>query len=138
MRIRLLKVSDGLIPFDEEAERVISKFSKDSFVECEVKQPRNQKHHKKFFQLLADTVFMLDDNLNTDDLLEYIKEKLGMYRVVAVGEVVMKRYGSIAFHKMSQPEFDIFYEKAVNVLALLVETNRPDNQKLIDKVLEYA
>lgn len=130
----MIKASDGLVPFDEESKRVVSRLSRNDFVICDIKKPRNHRHHRKFFKLLDVVAQSLDTGLSTDDMLLYVKERLGMYRVVAVREKVMKEYESISFGKMSQVEFEEFYDKAVDALIEIA----PLDKELVDEIAEFG
>lgn len=86
-------------------------------VRVEIKQPRNSKHHRKFYALM-NLIFKNQERYETlDDLVDMIKIATGHCKVYP------KRNGdpvylprSIAFHNMDQTQFDEFYAKVLRLI----------------------
>lgn len=64
--------------------------------------------------------------LTVEDIDLYVRDKLGLYRIVAVGDVVHKQYESISFAKMDEDRFEDFYSRAVQACMSLVPINQED------------
>ena len=110
--MKWVKKGIGLLPFDDEAQAKFEKWKADSLVECTPKQPRNYEHHKKFFALVDIVYKQTDDLFETpNECLEWFKIKGGIYRTIKIGETYFPITGSISFAKMSQDDFNLFYDK---------------------------
>lgn len=132
----LTRTVHGLGPVDDAAKDILRKIKLGKMVRCEISQPRNIQHHRKFFALL-NTVWQAAGEWPTvDDLLIELKIKLGITKDVVVresGEVV-KIVGSISFAAMDQLEFEKFYERAIQALCLM--TGGIDSDVLRQLVLQ--
>lgn len=110
------KSLDGLRPVDETGQGTLRKFKLGAEVAVEVKQPRNLKHHRKMFALLNKVIENQERFSNPRQLLAAIQIATGYTEQVKVRGVVHEVPTSIAFHNMSQPEFDQLYEHAVDFI----------------------
>jgi hypothetical protein len=117
----LTRTIAGLAAVDDAGKDILRKIKLGRMVLCDVKQPRNIQHHRKFFALL-NTVWQASGEWATvEDLLVELKIKLGVTKDVAIiesGEIV-KIVGSISFAAMDQIEFDKFYERAIQALCVM-------------------
>ena len=117
----LTRTMAGLSAVDDAGKEILRKIKLGKMVRCEITQPRNIQHHRKFFALL-NTVWQAAGEWPTvDDLLVELKIKLGITKDVVIrqsGEIV-KIVGSISFASMDQLEFDKFYERAIQELCLM-------------------
>lgn len=132
----LIRTLAGLAAADDAAKDILRKIKIGKVVQCEVTQPRNVKHHRKFFALLHTVWSAAGDWPTVDDLLIELKIKLGITREVVIresGEVV-KIVGSISFAAMDQEAFDAFYESAIKALCFMVGGMNPG--MLRDEVLK--
>lgn len=114
----LVRTLAGLAAADDAGKDILRKIKVGKVVQCEVTQPRNVKHHRKFFALLHTVWSAAGDWPTVDDLLIELKIKLGITCEVVIresGEVV-KIVGSISFAAMDQEAFDTFYERAIKAL----------------------
>ena len=103
--------------------------------QCEVKQPRNLKFHKKFFAL----VNMLFENQeiynNPDRLRKDLIIEAGLYDEWADFQGVMQREAkSISFAKMTENEFSELYSKVIDVI---VKHFNFDKQDIIENVQQF-
>lgn len=114
----LVRTIQGLAAFDAAGQDLLRKIKLGKVVKCEVTQPRNISHHRKFFALLNTVWATAGDWPTVDDLLVELKLKLGVYRTVAIRETgeMVKILGSISFAAMDQLQFDVFYESALRAL----------------------
>jgi len=117
----LTRTVAGLAAVDDAAKEILRKIKLGKMVRCEITQPRNIQHHRKFFALLNTVWQAAGDWVTVDDLLIELKIKLGITKDVVVresGEIV-KIVGSISFAAMDQLEFEKFYERAVQTLCVM-------------------
>lgn len=118
----LIRTVAGFAAADDAGKDLLRKIKVGKMVKCDVSQPRNIKHHRKFFALLNTVWAAAGDWPTVDDLLIELKIKLGITRDVVIresGEMV-KIVGSISFAAMDQTEFDKFYESAIQALCFMV------------------
>lgn len=103
--------------------------------QCEVKQPRNLKFHRKFFALIE----MLYENQERYSDPERLRKDL----IIAAGYyhewfdldgVQQREAKSISFSSMSEYEFGQLYSR---VLDVIVEHFNFDRQDIIDNVEQY-
>ena len=79
-----------------------------------VRKPRNIKHHRKYWGMLASVVEATDRWPSTEAMHRWIKWELGMYTPVAVrdGYTVLE-WDSTDFAAMDQRAFGEFYDRAI-------------------------
>ena len=113
---------DSLLPVDEKGQQILSRLKPGQLVRVDVRRQRSIKHHRLFF-LLMNTVHKnlpeRYDNIypTVDSLVDAIKMEVGCFEtfVTLDGEVV-RRPGSIAFHKMGQDGFNEFYNRVCDIV----------------------
>ena len=116
--IYLTRTLSGLSATDETAATLLRGIKLGKVVKADISQPRNIKHHRKFFALLTIVWQASGEWPSVEDLLIELKIKLGITKDVVIresGEVV-KIVGSISFSKMDQKQFDKFYEQSMHAL----------------------
>lgn len=117
----LTRTLAGFAAVDDAGKDILRKIKLGKMVRCEITQPRNIQHHRKFFALLNTVWQAAGDWQTVDDLLVELKIKLGITKDVVIrdsGEIV-KIVGSISFAAMDQLEFEKFYERAIQALCLM-------------------
>lgn len=129
--MKWIKRGMGLMPFDEEAQKKFDKWKADSLVECEPKQPRNYEHHKKFFALVDLVYKSTEEFTNSHECLEWFKIKCGVYKTIKVGETYYPITGSISFAKMSQDDFNIFYDRAIDSALTIIPIDKEELATMI-------
>lgn len=118
----LIRTLAGLGAIDDAGKETLRKIKMGKVIKCEISQPRQLKHHRKFFALLNTVWAAAGDWATVDDLLIELKLKLGLTTDVVIresGEVV-KILGSISFASMDQTTFDAFYERSIQALCFMV------------------
>lgn len=110
------KTLDGLRPVDETGQGILRKFKLGAEVAVDLKQPRNLKHHRKMFALLEKVVENQERFTNARQLLAAIQIATGYTERVRVRGVVHEVPTSIAFHNMSQEEFEQLYDRSVDFI----------------------
>lgn len=121
MQLYLTRTVHGFSAATDESMADMRKIKLGKIVRCEVTQPRNVHHHRKFFAMLQTVWAATGDWPSVDDLLIELKIRLGITTDVIVrstGEVV-KVLGSINFASMDQAAFDLFYDSALRELCVI-------------------
>lgn len=103
----------ALRPADRVAEEAFAKVKPGEVVRVEMKRPRNAKHHRKYWALLALVVDNLDQSVSVETLHDWMKLKVGCVRLLRTKSGLVELPGSISFEKMDQSQFEEFYEKAL-------------------------
>ena len=127
----------GSMPNDREAIDNL----KPGMYQCEIKRPRNVRHHRKFFGLLNLAYSMQETYVTMDSFRDAVTIKAGYYDAMQVeipqlGKVMVCKPHSISFASMSQPDFEVFYDR---VLGVLIRHFCPGTteQEMEDTVLKY-
>jgi len=134
MKLTLIKTLSGLKPAHNSDYELYKKLKLNEEYQCEVKQVRNIRFHRKFFALLN----MLYDNqeiyTNLDSLRKDLTIAAGYYdeRVNFSGEVIIEAK-SISFAKMSQQEFDELYNRVLDVIVKYFNFDREDIKNHIEQ-----
>ena len=126
MKIHLTKHNNALHPFDDKAAAVLKKWKEGDYIEVEVKRPRNSQFHRKFFALLNIVFANTDHFENMEEVLTYFKIKGGIYKTIKVNGNFYPMVGSIAFSKMDEDEFALFYDKAIDTALQLIPMDREE------------
>ena len=87
----------------------------------QIKQPRNLKHHRKYWGLLRLVVDATGNWPSVDAMHRWLKLELRMFTPTELvdGRLVLE-WDSIAVESMDQREFSAFYERAI--AAIIMET----------------
>lgn len=128
MKIYIVKQLNNTfkVAYDSDYER-LKKIKVGEVYECEIKQPRNLKFHKKYFALVK----MLFDNQERYNDMEELRRDLtieaGFYneRANFHGEII-REAKSISFAKMSQSDFDDLYNKTIDVICQYFNFEKQD------------
>ena len=108
-----------LAPACRDAELWIGKMAVGACAMIDPKKPRNLDHHRKLFALLGLAVDNWPVDVTTDSLLGLIKIKTGHTTPIKSADGTIYHIPkSSNFESMGQTEFDPFYEKAVQLIAL--------------------
>jgi hypothetical protein len=130
---------DGrLEPADERARETLARVKDGDYVLVDVKRLRNPRHHRKMFALL-NLIFENQSRYHSiDDMLGAIKVFLGHTRTVRMRdgrEFVLPK--SIAFDKMDQTEFEVFYARVIDcvISEIIPRLSRKDLER---ELLEFV
>lgn len=112
------RIMDRLVPADRISAELLSELAADKQLKCEVTQPRNLKHHNKFFALIHVVFPHQSAYLTRDDLRDELTIAAGHFHMVKdIRTGQMKAVAdSIAFDKLDQDAFTAFYDAAVNII----------------------
>ncbi len=124
-------LSGSLQPTDDIGREALSKIGKKDVL-VTVKQARNPGQHRKLFLLLNLVYANQSRYPSVSHLLTAVKVALGFYTTVTLldgREVPMP--DSIAYHAMSQAEFEVFFEKVIELVVtkVLPGVKRPDLER---------
>ena len=109
------RASDTLIPTDATAKAELVKVRDGASVMVELKHRRSVEQHRLFFAVLyvaADAI-----GSTPEKLLLAVKYRLGRFDLVKTKTGVLPYWHSIAFDKMPQADFTVFFDQALNVIA---------------------
>lgn len=111
----------GLTAVDESGKEALRRIKVGKTVRCEITQPRNIAHHRKFFALLNVFWQAAGEWETPEQVLTELKIKLGITKDVLIRETgeVVKIVGSISFAMMDQAAFDKFYERSLRALCAM-------------------
>lgn len=138
------RVTDtGFVPLDDNDWEQKKLLRIGSDVRCTISQPRNIKFHRKFFALLTITFDNLPETIqgrtnitSIESLLSAIKIDLGYFDTVNIKGREIARLRSISFAKMSEQDFERFYNLAITDI-LSNYLCGTDRQALIDEVRQF-
>lgn len=107
-----------LRPVDDIGRAELAKLGNDRPVTVEVKRARNPRFHRLYWALVGKVFENTDRYASADDLHAAIKIAAGLRTPIQLPDGTMGYIpGSIAFHKMSQSEFDAFYNRVCDLVA---------------------
>lgn len=90
-----------------------------STVMVEIRQPRNLRHHRKYWALLNKVVTATGRWPTAEACHRWVKWELRMFVPIAQKNGLMViEWDSTDFNTMSQQKFGEFYERALNCIAL--------------------
>lgn len=120
MKILCQKHLGGLRPADDASLESLNKLKHGELVTVEVKRPRNAAHHRLYWALISLVWENLDQERypSAEDLHAAVKIAAGLRtRIVLPSGEIGFIPGSIAFHKMSQADFDAFYNTVCDLMS---------------------
>lgn len=131
------RVMDRLVPADRISAELLSELAADKQLRCEITQPRNLKHHNKFFALIHVVFPHQSAYLTRDDLRDELTIAAGHFHMVKDIQTGKPKpvADSIAFDKMDQDAFTVFYDAVVNIILTRVLPG-VSKRDLEDQVLE--
>ena len=118
----VVKTLAGLTAAYDADKEHLSKLKLGEVYRCEIKRPRNIAFHCKYWALLNLVFDNLPESLegtirSVDELHWHVKMQCGIRtQRVTLGGKILYEVGSIAFHRMTESEFEAFYQKAANVI----------------------
>lgn len=142
MEVFLRKREDGsFVPEYGNDYDQVKKINVGTEVKAKITNPRNPKHHRKFFALLRLVKLNLPEELeifqNGDLLLNEIKIQLGHFEMyLSVDGNAYYKEKSISFGSMDQTEFEEFYSRTIDVV-LKYFLKGTDREELIKEVIDY-
>lgn len=127
MKLLFRKTFGVLMPVDEAGEKFMARIANGDVVDLEIKRPRNQKLHKKWWSMCA---YMAENSgiLPTKDhASDWLLIQLGYCTYICHMKGNVPIANSISFAAMDQTEFEQMYDKAMDlVCAMLPHIERRD------------
>jgi len=128
MKVYLVKQLSGQFKLADGTDyEKAKKIKLNEIYECEIKQPRNLKFHRKFFALLT----MVFENQEQYTNMEHLRKDL----IIAAGHYDL-RYNfdgleiceakSISFAKMTEDEFGELYNSVIDVIVKYFHFDREE------------
>lgn len=136
--IIMAKALNSLRPIDEAGEELLQKIKFRALVKVKITRSRNLKHHAKFFALMRIVYSNQERYTNPDHLLTALKIAAGWTEAIIMpsgNQYLIPK--SIAFDKMDQTEFEVFYDRALDIVIehFLPGVGRED---LANEILGFA
>ena len=137
MELWFFRFGKHLVASDHEAEEAVKKISQGECVLVDLKRPRNLAHLRKYWSLINLVQENQEKYPNKEHLHIAVKLAAGWYEpwVMLDGTTALVPK-SIAFDKMSQDEFNVFYREAVAAIVRLLPQFKAD--WLLEHVSEYG
>ena len=139
--MRLVKSKEGLIPYTDDDKIDYDRLSVGDIVKCSIIDPRNAKHHRKFFALIKVVYENLPEEFDRhfptkDDLRYELIRRAGFYKEYKdLKGNTQYRPDSIAWDSMGQKKFEELYDK---VLDVVVKWFLWDKETLEDEIMHFA
>lgn len=103
--------------------------------QCDIKQPRNLKFHRKFFALIKMVYENQERYSNSDRLRKDLIIEAGFYdEWTDLQGVVQREAKSISFGSMKEDEFQDLYSRVIDVI---VQYFHFEKQLIIDNVEQF-
>lgn len=117
-KIFLTKHFGSLRPTDEASEEALRKIGQGEVVTCEIRKPRNIKHHRKWWVTMGMIAENFPEEIKPEHISDSIKMELGYTVKWKVNGKEYEKPDSISFERMDQIEFSGFYDKAEKLILL--------------------
>lgn len=123
---------------DRESQDALDAIPSGVVVRAVISRPRNLKHMRKFFALLNAVFPHQDEYATLEKLRKAVICATGFAETVTLPDGrLMLVADSIAFDKMEQPEFDAFYEKAIQLILtrILPGVGKPELDQEVNDIM---
>ena len=119
MKLIFKKIGNSLAPSDDQSYEALAKLKNGDLVEVLISKKRNLQHHRLFFALARKVFENIPEGRydNLEAMVTAIKVGVGHCDIIPMksGEVCYIPH-SISFETMQQHEFDVFFQRAVNLI----------------------
>lgn len=136
MPLPLLMIRQGthLVPADQLAEEDVLRLPAGKPVLVEAKRSRSLPHHRLFFGILRKLARSTPTPLSEKALLSWVKVRTGHVETLPLGfGHTYEAPASISFERMSQAEFNEFFDRAMQLILTEVAPGLP--QSFTDELL---
>lgn len=107
----------GLSAYDETGRQVLRGYKQGELIRVKTTRIRNPGHHRLFFALLNLVFENQERYQSVEHMLTALKVHLGYCDVMILQDgTVAMHPKSISFSAMDQDEFNVFFQKAVDVI----------------------
>lgn len=135
----LARKMGGLFPTDRQSEKLLAEYPEFDCLKATITQPRNVKHHKKYWALLG-VIAPYGGYNDEEHFHDDIKRALGMFDMVknAFTGQMEQRLHSISFSKMDQKAFEVFYAKVEELILtrIVPNVNKADLEANVLEIME--
>lgn len=105
---------DAFWPIDEVGRKFLHRTKPGDIVTVDVKVPRNVRLFRKYWAFCAFVDFHTSKFQSVDQVSDFIKIGVGHYHEVATRNRVERLPLSISWGKMTDPEFEAFWNRVCN------------------------
>lgn len=115
MELYVVRKDNALYPEGDESIGVLARIPFGKTLRCDIKQPRNVRHHRLFFALckrIADGIG--SDPNNVRDVLTIAAGHYSLVKTKRHGDLKLPK--SISFASMDQTQFTEFFERCVKTI----------------------
>lgn len=123
---RELKNGSEFVPYSQNDVFQYVKLKLNTVYRCDIKQPRNLKHHSKYFALCRMVAENFDGNNTEEQVSYYLKKATGHIEVYTIGGETVERVKSINFDTMPQDEFEEYYNSCIPIVCNLLGVTEQD------------
>lgn len=137
MKITMTKRFSAIYPDATTLDEFLT--LKDGDYMVEIKKSRNLDFHKKYFAMLNLVFKNQDKYSDIDDLRHAIMIETGYFKkyYTLQGDLI-REPDSIAFHKMDQTEFEVLYQKTIDVVfKYLIRGTKEDEKRFIEQLMRF-
>ena len=104
---RWIKLKLDTLPNVQDGQRVSVK----------IDTPRSLRQHRLFFAMLNFACDHSDQWSSAEEVLNWIKAELGLWRTISLGDMNILQFESISFRDMSQKRFKQLFDQSAKLLA---------------------
>lgn len=110
MKMVLLKKDNAFYPYYESDKEISKGYKENTVYIVDIKQPRNIKHHKKYWALCKLVCTNSEAFKNSEQVSDYLKLKSGNIEYICVNNsVTYIKPKSINFEAMGKKAFEEFW-----------------------------
>jgi len=111
MELYLISHLGVLKPVDDDGRQYLAR-KRGKTLKCEITEPRNIGHHRKFFAMV--NIIVANSSYSKDEVVNLIKLGIGHVHICQTPNGIERWPMSIAFHAMDDDGFRDFYNRAAN------------------------
>lgn len=134
----LMRDGNRLAAADAISAEAILKAESNQVFSVTLHRPRNGKHHRKLFALLKIVFDNQETFATLEALLDALKMATGLFDIrQTVDGIPFTVPRSISFASMCQSEFEVFYDKVMDVIVtkILPGVNRKDLEAQVLEII---
>lgn len=111
-----LKTLSGLRPATPQTEDALAKIKLGATVRADIRQQRSGKQNALYWSILGLVADNMDGAVTSENLHVALKVKLGYVDTVRMRSGIITVPQSTDFGSMAQPDFALYFDKAMNLL----------------------
>ena len=133
--------SGNIEPLDIEGQEWLARRKIGAPFLVSAKEPRNAAFHRKYFAFIKYVYESTEKYENQSEVLTEMKLRTGHYEThISLKGVAVYVPSSIAFHKMGNDDFEVFYQKCIDVAIKYFynDCTEAEQEVHIDNILSFA